>query len=587
MSDPFINEEPRPLSPGELVLSLLASGGSKAERIKTIEKVLEASNGRAFRDEMGKWVIQFLPLEALVPDQYAQWRPLVHDAMLFFASHLSSARLAPKLVEQMDLPPDTNPEQRLLRLIAKVPGLQKLGQVLARNKHLPPPLRKALSELENGISDVNADRVRAIIQNELGPRLDAHAVKIEPSIFSEASVSAVVRFTWHNPVAKRRERGVFKVLKPYIPACFAEDMDLLAQLAKHFGAKHSRYGFAPHVLPDTFNDVRRLLQHEVDFTREQATLLKEARLYNSVSGVRVPRVIQPLCTPKITAITEEHGKKITDAVLRMPPWRRAYVSEQLVDALIAVPLFAPTGDVMFHADPHAGNLLYDRRRGELVILDWALTEHLRRAERRHLAMLFVMIFLRDPIGASDAILALSPAGGRREKSKARIIRDSVTRFLNALPVKRIPSAVDAMGLLESIAFEGVRLPASLVMFRKALFTLDGILHDIGAPDFSMESVMARHVFQNWTGSWKTIGSPLSFGDWVRVQCSALLFPGRLGLQGIQTMLETGRAKPGSPGEMKRPRKHLPVLRRSFVRIARPPKLHSQISGGKKSVQERV
>lgn len=97
---------------------------------------------------------------------------------------------------------------------------------------------------------------------------------------------------------------------------------------------------------------------------------------------------------------------------------------------------------MFHADPHAGNLLYDRRRGELVILDWALTEHLSRAERPRLAMLFVMIFLRDPVGASDAILALSPEGGRREKSKARRIRDSVTRFLNQLPVKHIPGAVD-------------------------------------------------------------------------------------------------------------------------------------------------
>jgi len=314
-------------------------------------------------------------------------------------------------------------------------------------------------------------------------------------------------------------------------------MDLLARLAKHLGAKSRDYNFAPHVLSDTFNDVRRLLQHEVDFTREQATLVKAGQLYKSVQRVRVPRVIQPLCTSKITAITEERGRKITDAVRGMSGWERAEVSAQLVDALIAIPLFAPSGDVMFHADPHAGNLLYDRRRGELVILDWALTENLTRADRRHLGMLLMMIFLRDRVGAAEAILALSPKAGRRERWKPRHIRESVVQYLDGLPAKRIPAAIDAMDLLETIAWKGIRLPPSLVMFRKALFTLDGILHDIGAPDFSMESVMLRHILGNWKGSCKTIGSPLTFGDWMQVQCSALLFPGRLCLQGAQNALE--------------------------------------------------
>ena len=202
---------------------------------------------------------------------------------------------------------------------------------------------------------------------------------------------------------------------------------------------------------------------------------------------------------------------------------------------------------MFHADPHAGNLLYDQRRQELIILDWALTEHLSRAQRRHLAMLFLMIVLRDPVGTGDAILELSPHGDRRGRSKAKIIRECTTRFIDELPLKYAPGAVDAMGLLERIAFEGVRLPSSLVMFRKALFTLDGILHDISAPDFRMESVMARHLIRNWIGSWKNIGSPLSLGDWILVQCSALLLPGRLTLQGAQTMLQRSRLPSKSAG----------------------------------------
>src|SRR5690348_4589724 len=278
MRSAAILEEQQGTSPMQAAFALFSGPGDRETRIHGLEAILEGPQGQRFREEMAGWVLQFLPVDRLVPEMYAHWRPLVREAMRFMLSHLSTRRLAPKLVEQVEIPFESQPEVRLLKLIAKVPGLQKLGQVLARNPHLPQPLRRALSELENGISDVNAEQVRAVIERQLGSKLEQHQVKIESTIFSEASVSAVVRFTWWNPELGRRERGVFKVLKPYIPACFAEDMHLLAELAHHLGARHRDYGFGPHVLADTFNDVWRLLQHEVDFPREQDTLEKAGRV---------------------------------------------------------------------------------------------------------------------------------------------------------------------------------------------------------------------------------------------------------------------------------------------------------------------
>jgi ubiquinone biosynthesis protein len=527
-----------PKLPPVEALFIFSKSNPIEERTRKVQELLEMPDSRSFRGEISRRVLHFVPVEALVPELYKHWRPLVHDAMFFMMSRLSAGRLAPKLIEQIDLPAETTPEERLMRLIARVPGLQKLGQVLARNRNLPQSLRDALVRLENGIRDVNAEQVLGIIHNELGKKLAEYSVEVRPSIYVEGSVSAVVRFTWRRIGIRRRQRAIFKVLKPYIPGFFSEDMELLARLAKYLGARHSRYGFtAPHVLADIFDDVRRLLQHEVDFGREQATLKDAAQLYLAAPGISIPRVIEPLCTPNITALTEERGKKITDAVARMPAWRRAEVSQQLIDAVIAIPLFAPKGDALFHADPHAGNLLYDDRTSELTILDWALTEQLSQEQRKNLAMLFLMIALRDPIGAADAILALSPPGGRNQAAKAEKTLTAVNQYLDKLPVKHVPGAVDAMNVLEEVAWEGVRLPRSLVMFRKTLFTLDGILHDIAAPDFSMESVMVRNLVKSWTSTWKNLGAPLSAGDWIQVQCSALLFPGRIGLKGLQSALE--------------------------------------------------
>jgi ubiquinone biosynthesis protein len=519
------------------VANFLPQGATATERISAIEGALRSPAGQSMRDAMARWIVDgIVPVDRLVPKAYLKWRPPVRDAMMFVVARLSPARLAPKLLEQMELPPDTPPEARLLRLIAKVPGLQKLGQVIARNQHLRPALRNALARLENGIRDVQPADISALIQQELGPRLETYTVKIAPTILSEASVSAVMRFTWQDPETGRRERGVFKVLKPHIPEYFAEDMDYLQRLAQYFGDRHRTYGFAPDILPDTFKKVRRLLQHEVNFAREQKTLVEAWSLYRTMRGVRVPRLIQPLCTPRITALTEEHGIKVTNAAARLPVERRRRVAEQLIEALVAVPLLAAQENAVFHGDPHAGNLLYNNRTGELTIIDWALRERLSRDQRRQLALLFLMVSLRDPVGTSNAVLALSQHRIRSASSRGRMIRETVTRFLGELP-SGLPKGVDAMRLLERIAMKGIKFPGSLIMLSKVMVTLDGILGDIGGSDEGMGFTIARHVAQHWLRNRAEFQSPLRTKDWITLQCSALLYPSRVWVGWQQSLVD--------------------------------------------------
>jgi ubiquinone biosynthesis protein len=529
------------VEPGQLRTTLqrfLPQGASPAEKISAIESGLQSPLGQSLRDAMARWIVdEIVPADRLVPDMYANWRPPVREAMMFVVARLSPARLAPKLLEQLELPLDTAPETRLLRLIAKVPGLQKLGQVIARNQHLHPALRRALTKLENGIRDVDAAQVRSIVLNELGPKIETYSVEISSQILKEASVSAVVRFAWKNPGASKRQRGVFKVLKPHIPEYFAEDMDYLQKLAQYFGDRHHTYGFAPHLIPDTFRKVRRLLRHEVNFRREQKTLAEAADLYRSYRGIRIPEVISPLCTSMVTALTEEQGIKITNATTHLPASARRNVAEQLVEALIAVPLLAAVENAVFHGDPHAGNLLYNNRRKELVILDWALRERLGREQRRHLALLFLMVALRDPVGVTHEILALSQSRMDLNSARARIVHASVVSFLATMPTSHLPSAADSMRLLEQIAMKGVRFPAALIILSKVMFTLEGILADIAGADTAMGVAVARHVAMHWLANRSEFRLPLEGRDWLTLQCSMLLFFGRLGIRWQETLLE--------------------------------------------------
>src|SRR5579862_4687123 len=333
--------------------NFIPQNATPTEKIRAIESGLRSPLGQSLRETMARWIVdEIVPVERLVPAAYIKWRPPVRDAMMFVVTRLSPARLAPKILEQIELPPNTPPEERLLRLIAKVPGLQKLGQVIARNQHLHPALRKALARLENGIRDVSAEDIRTIVQRELGEKVRKFAVEVSFDILKEASVSAVIRFTWFNPETQRREPGVFKVLKPHIPEYFAEDMDYLQGLAKYFGDRHHTYGFPAHLIPDTFQKVRRLLRQEVNFRREQKTLSEAGALYRSFRKIRVPRVIPLLCTRTVTAMTEERGIKVTNAAARLAPAQRRKLAEQMLEALIAVPLLSSVQDAVFHGDPH-------------------------------------------------------------------------------------------------------------------------------------------------------------------------------------------------------------------------------------------
>jgi predicted unusual protein kinase regulating ubiquinone biosynthesis (AarF/ABC1/UbiB family) len=528
------------LSPAELqaaLAQLLPANSTTAERVALVEVALRSPEGEVLRRELGRWIVdRLVPVTALVPNKFAEWRAPTRESMLFVISQLSVERLAPKLVEQYELPLRTSPEARLLKLIARVPGLQKLGQVLARNRHLRKSVRVALSKLENGIRDVGYGEMLAVIRAELGEKIGEFDVRIARTLLSEASVSAVVRFSWVNPQTRRRENGVFKVLKPHIPVCFAEDMKILQDLADFFGGR-SGENFVSAVIPDTFSKVRRHLQHEVDFPGEQAALVEAAKQFEGMRGVRVPKLIPEFCTARMTAMSYEEGVKVTVAAAHMKEKRRAQVAQQLVEALVAFPLLSRQSIVMFHADPHAGNLLYDRKNGDLVLLDWALAQRLTREQRRRLALLFLAVAFRNAAAASYQIEELSEHGVGGTMRNAKTIRETVDRCIAELPIAELPRAVDAMTVLEKVAMAGVRFPSSLIMFSKVLFTLDGILDEIRGNGTTTEFTIFRYLLQRWMHRPLSMGLPLTLSDWIGVECSALLYGGRLGVSCEQTLFK--------------------------------------------------
>ena len=461
--------------------------GSSAIMLKTITaQMLEGMDWENNRSAIAQLISQMLPIESLVPDVYEDWRPVVRDAVAFVAAHLSRERLVPKLIEQAQLPPDHPLEKRLIILIERMPSLQKIGQTLARNRNLDPEFRTELSRLENGIHDVAVGDIRGAIEKELGSRFSEYAIEIDREILAEASVSAVIGFSWLDPGIGRRREGVFKVLKPYVAADFSEELEILSGLAQYFDSHRAEYGLSEVKLSKVFEDVRRLLEKEVQFTNEQTNLKSAARRYAKVSGVRVPRLIEELSTPVCTAMGVERGEKITEVFRATSELdHRRKVATRLIEALVAIPLLSPRPDSVFHADPHAGNLFVDPRTQDLLLFDWALTESLSRSERRAILLLITAVTLRDKRLITRAVAKLG-------EGEVSTMNKEVQRFVGGLSPLSIAGVTDALTLVDRLIHAGIEFSSSLVIYRKMLFTLDGVLNDV-MPGMRMDPTLAWYV----------------------------------------------------------------------------------------------
>jgi predicted unusual protein kinase regulating ubiquinone biosynthesis (AarF/ABC1/UbiB family) len=228
-------------------------------------------------------------------------------------------------------------------------------------------------------------------------------------------------------------------------------------------------------------------------------------------------------------MSAEAGVKVTEAFPRSPI-RRAPVASQLIEALVAVPLFSRAEEAIFHADPHAGNLLYDETNRELVVLDWALAERLSLESRRQLVLLSVMMTLRNEDGVRQAIRDLSLSADRRNDTRLPVIEDCVRRFFEQLPPDASPGTMDAMRLLDRIALEGVHFPPPLFLFRKIVLTLDGVLYDVAGPGVRIDEVIAREFLTRCAASLGLFHAPLAWKDLAAIPWNALLYPLRRGTQ---------------------------------------------------------
>ena len=132
------------------MLEQFVAKASTDELHQKLNAMAAAMGDAAFGKHVAREIVQRTQPQKAVPEIYNHYRRLVCDGIEFFLSRVSRHRLVELVVNQLKMDPAASSEERLLELAKRFPTLHKLGQIIARNRHIDPAVKQWLVHLENG-----------------------------------------------------------------------------------------------------------------------------------------------------------------------------------------------------------------------------------------------------------------------------------------------------------------------------------------------------------------------------------------------------------------------------------------------------
>lgn len=378
------------------------------------------------------------------------------------------------------------------------PTFIKIGQALStRPDFVPAPYIAALERMQDDVTIVDAATMRAIIESELGVKINKLFATFNDTPIGSASLSQVYSATLRDgrPVA-------VKVQRPDVATTLREDLDMLARLAGTVGIVSDaprRYGFT-----DWVGEFRKTVSAELDYRREGENLEIFTRNLEPYPKIYVPRPVWDYSSSKVLTMEMVAGDKVT----RISELRRIDPSESLGE--LGAELMRAYLDQVFvhgliHADPHPGNVLLtsDCR---LALLDLGMVAHVPPRLRDQLLKLLLAIVDGRGEQAAETFVHLST---RLEDYDEPTFSREMARLIAQYSAAPDGSQSEGRLVLELTrvgASCGLRSPAELPLLGKTLLNLEAVM-DALDPAMPVKQIIEDHLQSVMQRQFKQMFSP--------------------------------------------------------------------------------
>ncbi len=323
-------------------------------------------------------------------------------------------------------------------------------------------------------------------------------LKVETRPLGVASMSQV-----HGAVDLQGNRWVIKILKPGSMSRLTES------IAAIDSAVFVAEPFAMTKLSRRFlRDVRSLcesLRWEMNLDHERMTMNRVHDFIRTKGQktLRVPVLHPRLASRRVIVMERLDGIKLSDLVsgkVAIEPNVRKNIAKKLLSELL-VQIFEWG---LFHADPHAGNLML-LEDGSIGLYDWGLAGELLETDRRLIAGILKAVMAMDLEKLIDVLAELGEEarGKPIPRGKIRLELRKLTQIVT--DAKASGGDMPSIHVLITAALEGAErmgltMPAGLLLMAKSLMTIEGLARGIDA-EVSFARVAGPVLFRASDPKW--------------------------------------------------------------------------------------
>ncbi|MSP24415.1 MAG: AarF/ABC1/UbiB kinase family protein [Myxococcales bacterium] len=352
------------------------------------------------------------------------------------------------------------------------PSFVKLGQIAStRPDLLPPEWIVELKKLQDEVSPLSFDEIRATVESSLGAPLAEIYESFDETPLAAASIAQVHRATLktaHGP-----QDVVVKAQRPKIAETVLRDVELLQYLARFVERTiPESHIYCPTALVAQFDTA---ITAELDFTLEADNARRFADNFASHPHALFPKIFKEASSKRVLTMSYLDGAKVYDAI-----GTRGFAGPAIAKAVTGIIIKMIFEDGFFHADPHPGNILImgTPEAPRLALVDLGMVGRLSPELRNKTIDMMIAAIRKDYESLADALYAI---GTPTKKVDMRAYRAEVAMLADKYlgkPLGDIDLAMMLGDLVKGATKYGLEIPADFLLVGKAIMTIEGIGKEI-------------------------------------------------------------------------------------------------------------
>lgn len=381
------------------------------------------------------------------------------------------------------------------------PSLQKLLQIVARQRGMDPELKRVLQRLESSVRPVPWVQVQELLMKEAGAE---RFVSFERKPLGVGSMAQVHRAKIKNPQGGRSGDVVVRFIKPGIAARVAEDGRILQAVAQILDSSKDFAAVGGPKLKPLVEEVTRTVEAELHQDETKLRQIQGKVFYDRDVAVNTPGYKGELHirVPKILEISESNpssqlmiqemvfGKKLESeyrAYQDIMPHLKQAVSEAIAAMWAEEVLF---GKGFYHSDLHQGNFLVQVTDAAIKVnvLDFGMGGLLPREMQNQVLVLAAGIDSLNTKLIVDSFWKIAKDADRVGVSKEEL-SIQVTQVLNEIKTHQ-RAEMDLEKWTIWMTDRGFSLPYDFVNLNRGLVIINKMLKEAGSP-YDATQIMRR------------------------------------------------------------------------------------------------